>query len=259
MIQFNLLPDVKLEYIKSQKTFRLVTGISVIVTLAAIAILLVLLVFEAFQGRQLNSLTSKINGESSRLQNIPQINKILTVQNQIASLNTLHNQKPAVDRLFKYLNELTPNQLSINNLNIDFTANTGTLSGTADSIATINKFIDTLKFTTYTTSSRTTVADNSGAGNSCSSASSVISSIGSGSQAFNNVVLNNFGVSSNGATTGSSGGSTFQISFGFDPNLFNITETVNLYIPNIVTTRSCIDQPNVLFTPGSTINLKGTN
>ena len=54
MIQLNLLPDVKLEYIKAQHLRRLVLSVSVLVTLAAVVILMLLLVFDLAQKKNLS-------------------------------------------------------------------------------------------------------------------------------------------------------------------------------------------------------------
>ena len=70
----------------------------------------------------------------------PQINSILTVQNQLESLTALHSTKPAVSRLFDYLNSLTPSQISITNYTSDFTQQTVTVTGSADALSTVNQF-----------------------------------------------------------------------------------------------------------------------
>ncbi len=45
MIQLNLLPDVKKEYLKSQKTKALVISASIIVTISAVAISVLLFLY----------------------------------------------------------------------------------------------------------------------------------------------------------------------------------------------------------------------
>ena len=153
MIQLNLLPDVKLEYIKAQRSRRLVFSVSVLVTIASVALLLLLLSVEGLQKKHLSDLNNDISSETSKLQNEPQINKILTVQNQLESLTALHAGKPAATRLFDYLNQVTPANVNITDFSIDFTKQTTTVTGTSDSLSSVNKYVDTLKFTTYTTDS----------------------------------------------------------------------------------------------------------
>lgn len=222
MIQLNLLPDVKLEYIKAQRSRRLVFSVSVLVTVVSVVLLLLLLSADGLQKKHLNDLSRDISSESSKLQKEPNINKILTVQNQLQSLTALHAGKPAVSRLFDYLNELTPANVNITDLKVDFTQQTATITGTSDSLSNVNKYIDTLKFTTYTTKDNPTKTP-----------------------AFSNIVLSSFSLS-----TGSqdpSQAANYTISMAYDKNIFDITQNVKLLVPNLVTTRSQLDQPTDLF------------
>lgn len=216
MTQFNLLPDIKLEYLSAERIRRLVIGISVIVGIVAVIIAGTLLTVTIVQGQQINNLNSSIRRQGSIIMGHSNLNDILTIQNQISTLTTLHQQEPAVTDLAGYLNQLIPVNASISNLSIDFNADTITVSGSADSLATVNQLVDGLKFATYKVS-----------GNN------------SKKPAFSQVVLSSFGVVPNGAT--------YTINCSFDPTLFNNADQVTLYVPNQVTTRSMIDQPTALF------------
>lgn len=233
MIQLNLLPDVKLEYIKAQQMRRLVTGISIIVTIVAILILVLLLGYDLAQKKHLSDLDRDINSEVSTLNQKPDIAKILTVQNQLESLTSLHSTKPAANRLFDtYLDEVTPGNVSLTDLNIDFTQYTATFTGTADSLGTVNKYVDTLKFTKYTSDQVKTPTN-----------------------AFTNVVLTNYGVTPQSSGTNSA--ANFVITLSFDKNIFDITQKVNLTVPNLVTTRSALAQPGDLFNTANSSKTPG--
>ena len=232
MIQLNLLPDVKLEYIKTQRQRRLVVSVSGIVTIVSIALLVAFLVVGLAQRKHLSDLSRDISSEAHSLQQQPDITKVLTVQNQLESLSSLHADKPAASRLFdNYLNEITPGNVSISSFHIDFTQDTATITGTADSLSSVNKYVDTLKFTTYTSSNNS-----------------------SASSAFSNVVLSSFGL--NGSTS-SAQAATYTISLSYDKNIFDITEMVKLSIPNLVTTRSELAQPDDLFKAAPATNTSG--
>jgi hypothetical protein len=180
MIQLNLLPDVKLEYIKAQRSRRLVITVSIMVSAVAVTLLVLLLLTNGLQKKHLNDLTKDIKSESSQLQQKPQIGKILTVQNQLESLTALHAGKPAASRLFDYLNSVTPAPVAIGSLTVDFGQKTASIQGSADALASVNKYIDTLKFTTYTTDT-----DNQSGQ----------------TKAFNNIVLSSFALSSDSSIT----------------------------------------------------------
>jgi Tfp pilus assembly protein PilN len=223
MIQLNLLPDVKLYYIKAQRQRRLVISISVLVTAGAIALLLLLLSVNGLQKKHLSDLTKDINKENSQLQHKSNITKILTVQDQLQSLTPLHDAKPAAARLFDNLNQVTPASVSITTFNIDFTQQTATITGTSDSLSNVNQYVDTLKFITYTT------------GDSNSKAT----------PAFNNVVLSSFGL--NTGAKDASQAASYTITLSYDKTIFDITQKVELTVPTATTTRSQVSQPSDLF------------
>ncbi len=226
MIQFNLLPDVKMEYIKAQRTKRLVISVSVLVTAAALALLVLLsMTVFVFQKQHMNHLTADIAKYGKDLQSTQDLNKILTVQGQLGALPGLHEQKPEVNRLIPFIKQLTPATASISSLNVDFTADTMSITGSADSLQTVNQFIDTLKFTTY----------NQGDQNP---------------KAFSSVVLSTFGRADKGAS--------YSITLKFAPEIFDNTQSISLTVPNIITTRSELDKPGVLFEP-VTNTTKATN
>ena len=223
MTQFNLLPDIKLEYIKAQKLKRLVISVSVLVTAASVLLVGVLFSWTALQKAQINSLSADIQKQGSIISGQTNLNEILTIQNQIDTLTKLHEQEPAAANLSSYLNQIIPVNANLNNLSIDFTQNSLVLTGSANSLATVNQLIDSLKFATYTVNGSSTVKN-----------------------AFSNVVLSSFGVSTQSTT--------FTINLNFDPTLFDNTHTVTLTVPSKVTTRSQLDQPTVLFKPSASTN-----
>jgi len=216
MIQFNLLPDIKLEYIKAEHTRRLVIALSVVVTAVSVLILLSFLSLTAVHHKRISNFNTKINSDNSKVENQTDINKVLTVQNQLESLTALHAGKPAATRLADYLNETTPVTANINSFDIDFTQQTMIITGTADSLSTINQYVDTLKFTTYSTSSSS-----------------------DSTKAFSNVVLSSFGLTQHEAS--------YTVNLSYDPAIFDITQDVKLTVPNQVTTRSETSQPTDLF------------
>ncbi len=224
MIELNLLPDVKMEYLKAQRMRRLVSAVSLIVTAAAVAVLVIILVVEGVQRSQLNNLKNNVSNEVAKLKSEPKINKILTVQSQLESVNTLHANEPAASRLFDYLNELTPTTLTINNLSIDFNAHTISITGGAGSLADVNQFVDTLKFTDYSSGSHT-----------------------KNQPAFSNVLLSSFSYSTSTSGSGNNNPASYTITTDFNPTLFNITKNISLVIPSEVTTRSNQENPGPLF------------
>lgn len=221
-MQLNLLPAVKMEYIKAQRARRLVLTMSVLVTVASVALLLLLLSVEGLQKKHLNDLSKDIASESSKLQHEPQIDKMLTVQNQLGSLTGLHASEPSAAQVFNYLNQVTPANVSITDFNIDFTKQTAIITGTSSNLANVNQYVDTLKHASFTTS-----------GNSTSQ------------PAFSNVVLTSFSLNTDSGNAGQA--ANYTISLSYDRTIFDVTKNVKLSVPNVTTTRLDVTQPTDLF------------
>lgn len=234
MIQFNLLPDVKVEYLKAEHARKLITIGAIAVTTASLVFLGIVFSINLYKSNNLKSLSAEIDKSSKELKEQSEINRKLTVQNQLTSITSLHDAKPEVGRLFEYLNQLTPSKVvSITNIEVDFVTSVVSIKGTADSLVSVNKYVDTLKFTKYNTKNNSEQV-----------------------QAFSDVVLTTFSYTTPdtqaGATTDQP--ATYLIDFKYDPKLFNITESVKLQVPNIITTRSAADaakagQQSDLFRP----------
>lgn len=217
MIQFNLLPDVKIQYLKARRQKYAVMLISTVVTIASV-VALVLLASTVFgvQRAVISSLTNDIEAASQELQQTEDLDKMLTVQNQLNVLEGLHDEKPVASRIFEYVNQAIPNDANIARLQVSFADNTMSITGAANSLETVNTFVDTLKFTNYTTNNNSDEVS-----------------------AFSDVVLNSFGRDAAAAS--------YTINLSFDPLIFSEREDVTLDVPNIITTRPDTSQPEALF------------
>ncbi len=234
MIQFNLLPDVKIKYIKTQRTKRVVILSSLIVSAVSVGLLAALFVsVQVIQKKSLNDVSKDIVAQTKQLQNVQDLDKILTIQNQLSALPELHDNKPVSSRILSYMTQVTPALVSISALDVDFTTNTITITGSADSAATVNKYVDTLKFATYTTDKTTT------------------------GKPFTNVVTT---VSLTAVSADPKQKAGFLLTFGFDPILFSNTATPTLVVPKITSTRSETEKPSAIFKEDATpLPKQGTN
>lgn len=230
MIQFNLLPDIKLEYIKTRRVKRVVMTSASLVTGGSLLVLFLLFAaVNGIQKRHMDALTRDIAKGSQTLRDIPDLNKVLTIQSQLGSLPGLHDAKPVATRLFGYIAQTTPSNLKMNSLDLDFTALTMKVTGEADTLNTVNQFVDTLKFTTYKTEAEGSEAV----------------------PAFSAVVLSSFGRGEKNAT--------YEVTFNFDPIIFNNDNAVALTVPKIITTRSQTEKPGDLFQLPTTVPAPGTS
>ncbi len=220
MIQFNLLPDIKQEFIKTQRIKRLVVGISLLICAIVLFILLVL-IFSVFviQKSNINNLNNKIQSDSVNLKDKPNLSTILTVQSQLNSLSTLDSQSPEASRVFNYLYQIVPTQATISDFRIDFGQHVITITGNAPSLDVVNTFVDNLKYTSYT-----------------------VSGVSGTQNSFSSVLLASFG---RGPTS-----ATYSINMDFNPVIFNNADSVSLSVGgNPPQTAS--QQPSIIFKKGS--------
>jgi Tfp pilus assembly protein PilN len=225
-VQFNLLPRNKLRSVEVERKRRMILSISVLVSLVSVIVFaLVFLLVNVVQTKQLSDTNKQIDSLTSQLKKVPNLDKVLTVQNQLQTLVTLHQQKHITSRIFDYLPQVTPTNVFIGRLSLDTTNNVINLDGTAGSQHDVNIFIDTLKFTEYT------VSGQSGHKN-----------------AFPQVTESSFSVGQ--------GTVNYSLIVHFDPVLFannlkdanGLPEAPKLIVPSLTTTRSVINDPaNAIF------------
>ena len=221
IVQFNLLPDVKIEYLKAKRQQHLVTVVSTIGMIASVVVFVFLLmVVFGVQRQSIKNLNSDIDLYGKQLRDTPDLDKILTVQNQLKILPKLHDDKVISSRLYSYLSQVTPVQATISQLSVDYELNVMIITGNATDLAMVNTYVDTLKFTKFS-----------------------IKGAEEQKLAFSDVVLINFGRNEEKAN--------YEVSLKFDPQIFVGTEEVTLSVPQIISTRSELAKPNALFQANS--------
>lgn len=234
-VQFNLLPDVKLEFAKQQRVKRLVYSIAALSSVVAITVAVIaFLSVGVFQKRLLDNSGKDIATYTKKLNDIQDLGKILTVQNQLNSLPNLHGQKHYLSRLFGYLPQVTPTSVSISKIDIDTAASTLHVDGGTDSIKTVNTYVDTLKFTNYIlpdARDKDTCIDKAHQGSWKKDKKICTKS------AFSNVVLTNVARDDTSAN--------YTIDASFDPALFTGIKAVVLEVPQETTTRSVQERPDL--------------
>lgn len=218
MIQFNLLPDIKIQYLKAKRQKHVVILISVVASVVALGVFILLLttVF-VLQKKNISDLNKDIKASSEDLQSVEDLNKILTVQNQLGELTTLHDRKVVSSRLLDYFTQVTPAEASISKLEVDYVRNTMIITGNAPALNVVNTYTDTLKFTKFIVKGDSNQEKN----------------------AFSEVVLASFSRDPKATT--------YEISLKFNPDIFSNSKEVTLNVPKIITTRSETDKPSDVF------------
>lgn len=224
MIQVNLLPDIKLQYLKSQRVKRLfiVGSLLAAASFAGIATLVGLWV--GAQRLHLGGVQDDINQTVEQLKAEEDLSKIVTIQKQLERLPQLHDSKLAMQRLFDYVGVVVPNEVSLNTLDLDAgDLRNIELRGRTTDIKMVNVFVDTLKNASF--------------------------SYGEQPQEkispFSNVRVQTYGLDEN---TESNDEAAFTILLEFDKIIFDNTVTkYKLSVPSITSSPSVTERPSSLF------------
>lgn len=149
MIELNLLPDIKQQFIHAQRLKRLIITLMILISIAAVGVVL-LLAFYVYlaQPLRLRFATDGIKKYSTQLSGDKDLTRDLTIQNQLETITKLHEDKGVYDRLIDYLktlNPVEPNNVSISKARLDAIAGTITLEASAKNYQAVAVFNDTLK------------------------------------------------------------------------------------------------------------------
>lgn len=248
MIQLNLLPDVKQQFIKTRRTRRLITLVSLISTSVAVVIFLLLFVAaNVWQASRIDSLSNNIATDLKKLQEGGDLNKILTIQNQLNALPELHASKVDSTRLLALLDTVSVEGVIMESRSLVFQEeNIFEISGRSSSLELVNKFVDTLKFTEYRPLTKqqhdaltlTTDVPADAAEGEAEMTESAAETLVEKLQAFSNVRISSSSVEEDGLSF------TYTIVGTFHTGLFdNTVDFIQLSVPQIITTRSEIEQP----------------
>lgn len=137
MIEINLIPDVKQELINAQRFRNVVISVSIIAALvsAGLVVLLAIYVF-GVQGLLNNKADGDIQTKFSSLQSVKDLDKALTLQNQLGKAAEAHAKVNINSRVFDVLSTIVTssnNQVSVTNFVVNADEKTITIEGEAPS------------------------------------------------------------------------------------------------------------------------------
>lgn len=160
MIQINLIPDVKQELLRAQRARTVVISIAIVTGIVAVAVvtLLALWVFAVQTVRQTVA-DDQIKKGYAQLNSNADLSKVLTIQNQLATLTALNNSKHVDSRVFDVLAAIlpaSPNDVAVSDLGVDSTTDTITVQAQASNLyQALEVFKKTVAGATYTYSDGT--------------------------------------------------------------------------------------------------------
>lgn len=158
MIEINLIPDVKLELLKARRQRRNIISMSILVAIVAGGAV-ALLVFYVFviQTVAMGFTDRSIKSEFSKLSEVEDLSKILTIQDQLGKVSSLEEQKTRSSRLFDMLETIIPsgdNTVSYSTLKLDTEQHVITIEAEAqngyEALEVFKKTIAQTQFNYYT-------------------------------------------------------------------------------------------------------------
>jgi len=249
MLQLNLLPDVKKEFLHAQRERNLVMSIAILSSVIAGGVVVVLGLIMGGQMVQKNIITGNIDNDKKTLQGYQtskQLNEYLTVQNQLSQIDSLKTSQPIFSRLFDYLQQLNPvdpNSVALNTVTV--TAGTDSsgsitieLQGTTATFASLNVYKTTLTSTMITYSK------------------------GAHSNSVTEHLFSSVSVSSASLSQNASDEVAFTIDVTCNPAAFSFTSTgITLKVPQETTSDAIVNAPSNVFNDQSTsgANTNNTN
>lgn len=151
MIEINLLPSVKREYLKAQQMKHAVVVGSVLISLLALAIMGLLYGYvQVVQPRHQKNVQTDIDSALSDSAKKEDAVKVVTVQGALEQLPNLQDKKMITSNMFTYLKEFTPRDVSYSSIKLDLTESTIVLQGTATNFEQANVLANNLKSAKFT-------------------------------------------------------------------------------------------------------------
>lgn len=159
MIEINLIPNVKRELLKTRAMRNRVISVSFLIGGASIIAVVALAVILGGQLAAEVVQNSGIKDRNDKLMAVDDLNKVVTIQNQLSKINAQHAGKKINSRIFDMVaavNPPAPNDVSFSSIKVNPDSKTITLEGSA-----VNGYgaLETLKKTILSTKIRTTDGD----------------------------------------------------------------------------------------------------
>ncbi len=148
MIEINLIPDVKRELLRAQRVRSIVISGAIVTSIVAAGVVIAMLVYiYGVQSLRHYTLDQDIKSQSSELSKVEDLSKILTIQNQLATMQNLNDKKQIDSRIFNVLSAVVPpepNTVKISRVTIDNAASKITLEGQTRAFDSMEVFKKTL-------------------------------------------------------------------------------------------------------------------
>lgn len=154
MIEINLVPDVKQELIRAQRVRLSVISAATLFGLVSIGIVVILALLLGAQVVASSLLNNSIEEKSKQLAAVPDVDKTLTIQNQLATIPSIRDNSHITSRIFDVLTTVNNSssgdkRVQYSNLTVDTVEGTVTVQAQTPSFEGLDAFKKTLEATKF--------------------------------------------------------------------------------------------------------------
>ena len=135
MIQINLIPDVKQQYLKARKMRNVAIAFSILAGLVAAALVVLAILFLLVQMGREKLADDAIKSEHQELSTANGLSNLVTIQNQLSLISGQNESRSVNSRLFSVMeaiNPADPNSVRFTSVKLDPSTSLLTLEGVAD-------------------------------------------------------------------------------------------------------------------------------
>ena len=151
MIEVNLLPSVKKDFLKAQQMKHTVIVASVLISAASLVSLVLLFSYvQIVQPQHKKNIQADIDQAISDIKAKENAVKVVTVQGALETLPSLQDKKQISSNLFSYVSNFTPRSVSYSNIKLNLDSNTVIMRGSATSFEQANVLANNLKSAKFT-------------------------------------------------------------------------------------------------------------
>lgn len=151
MIEVNLLPSVKKDFLKAQQMKHTVIVASALISVASLISLILLFSYvQVVQPQHQKNVQADIDRALKEVKDKQDAVRVVTVQGALESLPSLQDQKQISSNLFTYVSNFTPRTVSYSNMKLNLETQTLVLQGAAGSFEQANVLANNLKGAQFT-------------------------------------------------------------------------------------------------------------
>ncbi len=252
MLQLNLLPDVKKEYLHAQRQRNFVISVCIFASIIAGGAVLILGGILGAQAIQKGIISKSIDDSESEIKKMKtdkQLDEYLTVQNQLSKIESLKDDQLSYSRLLDYLvnlNPAAPNNVSLDSVEVIDASGSAT-DGGASSGGVKVELSGTIKDYSSLSVFETTLA-----------MSTISYSKGDGEDVLTELLFNSTRTES--SSLGNDGKVSFKVAVEFNKAAFaRNSKDIKISVPNETTSDSDRNSPKDIFIESTTSSEESSN